>query len=113
MWTKNQFESAAVPLVSMEKEWERTFWPAKSRTRDTGRSGNKKCCNPEHLVFGTQKENAIDTLNHGSRATKLDADKVRCIRASALSAQELAKKYGVHITTIQAVKAGTTWSHIK
>ena len=74
--------------------------------------GNKKCCSPKHLVFGTPKENSIDTLNHGSKAAKLDAGKVRDIRASALSAKELAKQYGVHVDTIFSARSGKTWSHV-
>ena len=75
--------------------------------------GNKKCVNPGHLLFGTPSENTIDTIIHGSKAAKLDADKVRDIRASALPVKELAKSYGVGRTTIQNVKSGRRWSHVK
>lgn len=75
--------------------------------------GNRRCCNAGHLKWGTHSENAIDSIKHGSRAVRLDADKVRDIRASALSPKELAKQYNVKYNTILSVLSRRSWSHVK
>jgi hypothetical protein len=43
---------------------------------------------------------------------KLTDDQVREIRASNLSAQELASRYGVKDGAIESIRRGTTWRHL-
>lgn len=62
---------------------------------------NTVCCNPNHLVFGSPKDNSRDMVVHGTSKTfKLDPDKVRLIRASKKTNAELAEKYGVKMQAI-------------
>ena len=75
--------------------------------------GNNPCVNPSHLRFGTSSENALDSILHGTRVTKLDKDKVLEIRKSSLSRKELSEIYMVSIRTIDHVIAGKTWKHIE
>lgn len=75
--------------------------------------GNKCCVSPTHVRFGTCSENARDTLMHGTRAAKLDPEKVREIRASGLSAKELGKIYGVTACTISCVTSGRKWKWVE
>lgn len=75
--------------------------------------GNKVCVNPDHLRFGTNSENMIDTLVHGTRSAKLDPDKVREIRASGLTRKELVKKYGVSKASIRTVLIGESWKFVE
>ena len=82
------------------------------------RCDNPKCVNPLHLLLGTVKCNGADKSlrlrvagERGSRAI-LTNEAVRIIRASDLSRRALAKRYGVALTTIDAVIQGRTWRHI-
>ena len=75
--------------------------------------GNPVCVNPHHLKFGTATENAVDALLHGSKACKLDPDKVREIRSNTTCTQEeLSKQYGVSVGTIGSVQNNRTWKHV-
>ena len=74
--------------------------------------GNHPCVNPSHLKFGTDSENAIDAVLHGSKAAKLNVEKVRDIRSSKLSRKELSQKYEVCRDTINRVLRGNTWDFV-
>lgn len=71
------------------------------------------CCNPDHLRFGTRRDNAIDIqLTGTSKAFKLDASKVRMIRESNTSSSALAITLGVTQQSVINVRTGKTWSSI-
>lgn len=87
---------------------------------------NRLCVNPSHLWLGTQSENLRDAVQKGrmfrpnTRGSRngntplRDAD-VRAIkRGLSLGARqkELARSYGVDVSTISNIKLGKTWSHI-
>lgn len=78
--------------------------------------GNKLCCNPEHLEFGTIQENAIDNVKHGKTNVKLTEATVREIRQTLgkdnLTKEERAKKYNVSISSLRAVENNKSWNHI-
>lgn len=90
---------------------------------------NKRCVNPAHLRAGTCKDNVHDAIERGlhsvkpgelHRNAKLTDDNIREIRAlhddqrgSGTGFKSLAKKYGVHWTTIRQVIRGVTWGHVK
>jgi len=63
---------------------------------------NPKCCNPEHLFLGTQKDNMKDmTQKHRSiHHTKISDSQVEEIRnlysTGNYTQEELGKKFGVH-----------------
>jgi hypothetical protein len=76
---------------------------------------NPPCCNPKHLKFGTQKQNAADKLAKGrnapryqphSRVKKLSDDQVRAIRKDTRKLKDIAAEYGVGIPTISNIKNG-------
>lgn len=55
---------------------------------------NQKCCNPKHLIAGTQTQNVQDTVDHGRTArgtanhrVKLSDEHVRAIRNDKWSSQ--------------------------
>ena len=85
---------------------------------------NRSCVNPRHLFCGTQQANVDDMINKGRdlkrgmvgaenhRAKITEAD-VRKIRASPTTAKILAKRYGVSVSLIYAVKQHRLWSHIE
>lgn len=74
------------------------------------------CVEKAHLFFGSMKDNTQDMIKKGrsklTRVTKLDASKVRAIRASKASHQQLAKQHGVTRPTITRAKNGTLWKSV-
>lgn len=74
---------------------------------------NPFCCKPEHLRFGTRRDNAVDIqLTSTSKAFKLNASKVRMIRESNASSSALAITLGVHRESINNVRKRKTWVSI-
>ena len=77
---------------------------------------NPLCCNPAHLRVGTHADNMDDKVASGraSRCGKrLSFEKAREIRAefeAGATKRELATKFGVHFTSIQAVVTGRSWT---
>lgn len=76
------------------------------------------CVNPDHLEIGSQADNMVDVANRGNRKgerhhlRKLSDEAVREIRKSGESQTHLAKRFGVHPSTISFAKSGRCWSHI-
>lgn len=79
--------------------------------------GNPACCRPDHLSFGTPKENAVDMLTHGSKAFKMDYTKAQEIRHRRScdhppTQQKLAEEYGVCVGTIRSIENNYTWKQV-
>jgi len=90
---------------------------------------NPSCCNPNHLMLGTTKSNAVDMLIKGrekerslaSRGevngnSKLNKDDVISIRKKyeekSMNQYELAEAYGVSQANIGSIVKYKTWRHI-
>lgn len=84
---------------------------------------NPRCVRPDHLFLGTPLENTADMISKGRKAigsnvggAKLTKEQVVQIisecKIANLSIPDIAKKYGVVPTTIQAIKYGRSWKHI-
>lgn len=84
-----------------------------------GDNGNNRKSN---LRWATARENAQDQIRHGRTQigeknvnAKLDADKVRVIRARYSSGESLlriSKSYGVSDVSIHNIITGKTWKHV-
>lgn len=81
---------------------------------------NPRCCNPAHLLPGTQADNIRDKVarnrqakgeRHGS--AKLTEQQVREIRASPISGRKLSPIYGVSQTMIDQIKRRVRWAHVE
>lgn len=75
---------------------------------------NPPCCNPEHLVVGTQQENMDDMVDKSRSVTsfghaKLDWEDVESIRGSRLSGKALAHNYEVSKGTISDIRNNKIW----
>lgn len=85
---------------------------------------NPSCCNIEHLVLGTQKDNVDDMIKRQrskqrtekksiqgikNKSNKLSEDAVRNIYLSNLSSYKLSKLYNVSRANIILIKKGKTW----
>lgn len=80
---------------------------------------NPSCVNPNHLFFGTAKDNAQDALKKkrnfvGSKNSRaiLNENDVIEIRKSNLPLKDIAKKYLVSLSTIKYARKKTSWSHL-
>lgn len=85
---------------------------------------NPDCCNPEHLIIGTPKENTQDMIAKGRRRlvaplgaengkSVLNEEKVKFIRSSDFSHTKLAKLLEVSPNCVRGIRIGRTWAHIK
>lgn len=84
------------------------------------RCDTPRCVNPQHHFLGNAQDNRADCVNKGRHArgkklpfSKLNAELVREIRTSPLSAAALAAKLNVHKNSIRNVRRGLTWQHVK
>ena len=85
---------------------------------------NPKCCNPAHLLTGTQKQNVHDAIDRGraskpprhrgenhprARLNYTIASEARAAHAEGVTCAELARRYEVGETTMGHLLAGRTW----
>jgi len=80
---------------------------------------NKCCCNPAHLELGSQGDNVRDGVRRNlAGVAKLTTEQVKEIRDCLVRSEKpyglnkrLAEQYGVHVTTIERIKAGKMWKY--
>jgi hypothetical protein len=79
---------------------------------------NRRCCNPEHLFLGTNKDNVNDRVIKGRSAinngannyfASLSHEQANEIRNSSATTSILAAKYMVDRSTIKRIRAGRTY----
>lgn len=82
------------------------------------------CCNPAHILPGTQRENMLDAVARGrlnpargewSPFAKLTDEKVLALRedrARGMSLTALSKKFEVSMAVVANVYRGNTWKHV-
>jgi DNA-binding transcriptional regulator YiaG len=104
----------------------RVEWPDKGKVYKISRylgekevmyQAHLKCLNPDHLVTGTQADNIKDRNERRRTATgerngkaKLSIEQVEYIRNHPeIESRVFAKKYNMHITTINNIKEGRLW----
>jgi hypothetical protein len=66
---------------------------------------NPRCCNPAHLVPGSQRENVEDMKSRGRLRVQLDPAVKEAIAASDLSLRKAAALFGVDKKTVQRIRA--------
>src|SRR6185437_3955949 len=79
--------------------------------------GNKICCEPSHLKFGTKKENGEDIVVHAkSRSFKYTKEQILDIREKYETGQmkqvDLAREYGTNKVYISNIVRKKVWSII-
>jgi hypothetical protein len=77
---------------------------------------NRACVNPDHLLPGSAKDNAQDSVRarrhiHGERhpRAKLTAALVGEIRACTGSQRDIARRYGVSQAAVSKIRARLAW----
>lgn len=76
------------------------------------------CVNPDHLWIGSREENMADMAAKGkqrgsrnaqSKLTEESAAEVRGLHASGVGRKEIARRYGVSVSTVAGVLSGRYW----
>ncbi len=84
---------------------------------------NTKCCNPDHLFLGTQKENLQDmkdknrhlagAKNAMAKLTDADVVKIRSCLESGMAQLQVARAFNVSQVTISRISRRERWAHVK
>ncbi len=85
---------------------------------------NRLCCNPAHLLVGTQGDNVVDMDRKGRRINaqlngerhhnaKITEDDVRSIRADTRGNVEVAAQYGLSRQNVRYIRNRTAWKHVQ
>jgi len=117
--------------VAHRVAWVLTNGPIPSGHSGPGRIGvlhhcdNRKCCRPDHLFLGSDKDNALDRDRKGRRTAqrgssnsgaKLTEEDVRRIRRQYVwrrfGCDKLATEYGVSRVTINRIVRRVAWAHV-
>jgi hypothetical protein len=67
---------------------------------------NPSCCNPLHLLLGTSQDNVNDKMQRNrfrpkqTRFSQEDLDKMKPLRVSGMSRDQIAKHFGCHKATV-------------
>lgn len=83
---------------------------------------NPVCCNPQHLILGTNQENTADRVarnrsargeRHGSaRLTESQVIEIRRLYAEGHGSPMLARMFGVGKSQINRILTGEKWGHV-
>lgn len=85
---------------------------------------NRKCFNPDHLFIGSPRDNTLDMVSKGRKASKRgsghkmsklvekDVVDIRNARSSGESLASLASRFGVTFQHISNIAKRKTWRHI-
>ena len=70
------------------------------------------CCNPKHLIEGTQKQNVEDRSERSDwqSTRKLTPEQVEYAQTSPKTQLEVARELGVSQTTVRRLRSGTNYS---
>lgn len=81
--------------------------------------GNTRCFNPDHLRYGTAKENIEDARRHGtlvvgsrSPSSKLTEADIPNIIDDPRSHRAIGQAYGINHRTIGRIKKHEAWKHV-
>lgn len=78
--------------------------------------GNRRCVNPRHLSWKTQRDNQLDRRSHGtnnkgsSKITQMQANQIRTLKGIE-TAIETAARYGVTESNVRLIQSGRTWAN--
>jgi len=80
---------------------------------------NPSCCNPDHLLIGSDQDNSTDMVSRDRQAkgslvgtAKLTEEIVVMIRSLSGSSQQLAKFFDCSKTTIKDIRNNKIWKHV-
>src|SRR5262249_52220205 len=78
---------------------------------------NRSCCNPAHLVVGTNAANVYHSITSGRTKTKLTPRQAAQVKWLALHSRmtlvAIGKLYGVAADRVAKIKKGRAWADVK
>ena len=84
------------------------------------RCDNPSCVNPDHLFLGDQASNMKDKVRkgrqnrgHNHNFAKLTEDQARSILSDRRDADAIACEFEISRATVQDIKSGRSWRHIR
>ena len=119
-----QLRDGAKTLKSHRLSWELHFGEIPDNLLIRHLCNNPLCCNPSHLLPGTDKENHDDMRRAGHmfvprpprgsqhHCAKLTEDQVKFILASDLSGAELGRRLNVSRALISRIRKNKAWKHL-
>ena len=112
-----KFQLRKKPVSAHRVAYESAFGPIPKDQVVRHTCDNMRCCNPEHLVLGSQADNMADKvarqrqakgIDHGN--SKLSDEQVLEIFNSSDTGIALAKRFGIARSTVSAIKQRHNWS---
>ena len=109
-------------VVAHRFAWEYLVGPIPDDLQVLHHCDNPPCVNLVHLFLGTQADNMADMASKGRKhrplgelhgLSKLTEENVREIHASPDTIAQLAEKFGVSWATVQRVRLGRGWTHVR
>lgn len=83
---------------------------------------NPPCCNPAHLLLGTQADNMRDKKergraargerSHAAKVTEQIVADIRRRRAAGEPRLQVAAEYGISYTAVFSIERGRSWGHV-
>ncbi len=82
----------------------------------------KRCCNPQHLILGTQQDNMGDRVERGqtprgsdcswSKLTENDIPEIRVLRDRGNTLRSIANRFSVSIASISLICSRKSWKYL-
>lgn len=91
------------------------------------RCDNPPCCNPAHLLEGTQSDNCVDMwlkgrgtnppvhlgeAAHSAKLCEADVREVRRLISAGFNDTEIGRRFDVAKSTIRMIRIGRNWKHV-
>lgn len=85
---------------------------------------NPECCNPRHLLLGTNDDNMADMVAKGRAArrnqrgelnarARLTENDIRAIRADPRPNTHVAPDYGITHSMVSRIRLRKSWAHVE
>ena len=75
------------------------------------------CCNPGHLVDGTQADNIWDAIErdrlHRPKVTAEDVAAIRALSARGVTYKAIAARYGISFGMVGQIVTRRAWAHVR
>lgn len=77
--------------------------------------GNRRCVNPSHISWKSQRENQLDRRTHGTnnktrrKITRMQADQILALKGMETTI-ETAARYSITESNVRLIQEGKTWS---
>lgn len=112
------------PVAAHRVSWELHHGPIPTGQHVLHRCHNPGCVRPDHLYLGSYTDNAKDRVIAGrvnpvqgashpnAILTETDVLAILHARQNGATARQLARQYGIAVTTVADICSGRSWTHV-